>query len=199
LISDGIDSIKPEQLEMSVRIPLRHVGMGLMMAIDLDEIKQLASVSYPEFGISGKINWVEERNQKWIGLSGHKAQHADLTIELGFSSDFGITNDRFPHEVSEGQEQDPGNSGIQVSTRDMADVEFYMQSLGVPARRDVNSEIVKEARKTFTKQIATFVTHLHCTLRLNHRPCSMVRVYLGLAIKPFIRIRTTCYTIWGPS
>jgi CxxC motif-containing protein (DUF1111 family) len=38
------DSIKPEQLEMSVRIPLRHVGMGLMMAIDLDEIKQLASV-----------------------------------------------------------------------------------------------------------------------------------------------------------
>lgn len=145
------DSIKPEQLEMSVRIPLRHVGMGLMMAIDLDEIKQLASVSYPEFGISGKINWVEERNQKWIGLSGHKAQHADLTIELGFSSDFGITNDRFPHEVSEGQEQDPGNSGIQVSTRDMADVEFYMQSLGVPARRDVNSELVKKGEKNFYK------------------------------------------------
>jgi CxxC motif-containing protein (DUF1111 family) len=145
------DSIPPDHLEMSVRIPLRHVGMGLMMAIDLNEIQKLASISYPEYGISGKINWVEERNQKYIGLSGHKAQHADLTIELGFSSDFGVTNDRFPHEVSEGQEQDPGTSNIQISTRDMADVEFYMQSLGVPARRNVNDATVKKGETNFFK------------------------------------------------
>lgn len=145
------DSIKPSELEMSVRIPLRHVGMGLMMAIDLNEIKQLASISYPEYGISGKINWVEERNQKWIGLSGHKAQHADLTVELGFSSDFGVTNDRFPHEVSEGQEQDPGDSKIQISTKEMADVELYMQALGVPVRRNVTSEIVKRGEENFNK------------------------------------------------
>lgn len=145
------DSIKTEQLEMSVRIPLRHVGMGLMMAVDLEEIKQLASISYPEYGISGKINWVEERNKKWIGVSGHKAQHADLAIELGYSSDFGVTNDRFPHEVGEGQAQDPGDAKIQISAKEMADVEFYMNALGVPARRNVNSEEVKMGEKMFER------------------------------------------------
>ena len=50
------DSIPVEQLEISVRTPLRHVGMGLMLAIDKNEIKQLASIQYP--GI-----WYFRRNQ----------------------------------------------------------------------------------------------------------------------------------------
>ena len=37
-----------------------------------------------------------ERGKYQLGLSGNKAQHADLTIELGFSSDMGVTNSRYP-------------------------------------------------------------------------------------------------------
>mgnify|MGYP000618149283 CR=1 FL=1 len=97
------DSIRPEDLFCSVRIPLRHVGMGQMMALDLDMLKQIAAKSnYPEYGISGRINYVTEKGKKQIGISGNKANHADLTVELGFSSDLGVTNDRFPHEVGEG-------------------------------------------------------------------------------------------------
>ncbi len=99
------DSIAVEDIDMTVRTPLRHVGMGMMMAIDRNEIMELASIQYPEYGISGEINWIVERNVKEIGLSGHKAQHSDLTVELGFSSDLGVTNTRYPHEVAEGQIQ----------------------------------------------------------------------------------------------
>lgn len=143
------DSIPPGQLEMSVRTPLRHVGLGMMMAVDRDEIRQLAAIQYPEYGISGEINWVTEKNVKYIGLSGHKAQHADLTVELGFSSDMGVTNDRFPYEVAEGQEQVTGEYDIQISTEDMAAVDFYLHALGVPARRATTNETVIAGEQLF--------------------------------------------------
>lgn len=56
------DSIAPEDLFCTVRIPLRHVGMGPMMAIDRHEIEQLAAKSnYPEYGISGRANYITEK------------------------------------------------------------------------------------------------------------------------------------------
>lgn len=143
------DSIPPENLELSVRTPLRHVGLGLMLAVDKNEIKELASIQYPEYGISGEINYVIERGQKWIGLSGHKAQHADLTVELGFLSDMGVTNDRFPHEIAHGQTQVDDDYEIQITTEDMANVDFYLHALGVPARRHVNSPVVKRGEEMF--------------------------------------------------
>jgi len=143
------DSIPLDELEMSVRTPLRHVGLGLMLAIDKNEIRQLASIEYPEYGISGEINWVTERGVKQMGLSGHKAQHADLTVELGFSSDMGVTNDRYPYEVAYGQEQVAGDYDIQISTEDMAAVDFYLHALGVPARRSTTSETVQAGEKLF--------------------------------------------------
>lgn len=96
-LSRYADSIRPEDLNVTVRIPLRHVGMGQMMSIDLDELKKLAEQSnYPQYGISGRLNYITERGVRQIGLSGNKAQHADLTVELGFSSDLSVTNDRYP-------------------------------------------------------------------------------------------------------
>ncbi|MCR5820604.1 MAG: thiol oxidoreductase [Bacteroidaceae bacterium] len=137
------DSIKPEDLFITVRVPLRHVGMGQMMALDPAEIEALARKSnYPEFGINGRCNYINERGQKLLGVSGNKAQHADLTVELGFSSDMGVTNSRFPEEICEGQRQmDEGSlmgllyDQLDVSTKDMEDVDLYLHGLGVPARR----------------------------------------------------------------
>jgi CxxC motif-containing protein (DUF1111 family) len=143
------DSIPAEELVISVRTPLRHVGLGLMISIDRNEILQLAARSYPEYGISGKVAYVSERNQLCIGISGHKAQHADLTVELGFSSDMGVANDRYPHEVSEGQPQDNGQGEAWISTKNMADVELYLQSLGVPARRNVTNPRVIRGEERF--------------------------------------------------
>lgn len=56
------DSIAPQDLFCTVRIPLRHVGMGQMMALDPKEIEALAAKSnYPEYGISGRCNYISER------------------------------------------------------------------------------------------------------------------------------------------
>lgn len=145
------DSIPPHQLEMSIRTPCLHVGMGMMMALDLDEIQALEGIQYPEYGISGEINWVMEKGERYIGLSGLKAQHADLTVELGFLSDMGVTNDRFPHEVAHGQPQVEGEYDIQISTEDMANVDLYLHSLGVPARRMVNDPNVQHGEKMFER------------------------------------------------
>ena len=135
--------IKPEDLFCTVRIPLRHVGMGQMMALDKDELVKLAQQSnYPEYGISGKLNYITERGVYGIGVSGNKAQHQDLTVELGFSSDMGATNSRYPEEICEGQMQMTEGSmmgltydQLDVSTEDMENVDLYMHGLGVPARR----------------------------------------------------------------
>lgn len=151
------DSIAPEDLFCTVRIPLRHVGMGQMMALDPNEIEALARKSnYPEYGISGRCNYINERGIISLGLSGNKAQHADLTVELGFSSDMGVTNSRYPEEICEGQYQMTQGSmmglaydKLDVSTEDMECVDLYMQSLGVPARRNVNDPTVKQGEEMF--------------------------------------------------
>ncbi len=154
--------IKPEDLFCTVRIPLRHVGMGQMMALDRDEIKQLAAQSnYPEYGISGRCNYITERGVYDIGLSGNKAQHQDLTVELGFSSDMGATNSRYPEEICEGQSQMQEGSmmglaydKLDVSTEDMECVDLYLHALGVPARR-LGS---KSLNVTLTKSNGSTVT-----------------------------------------
>lgn len=140
---DTNEPIDPNELFCTVRIPLRHVGMGQMMALDRDEIEALARKSnYPEYGISGRCNYIVERGKKQLGLSGNKAQHADLTVELGFSSDMGATNSRYPEKICEGQLQMEEGSmmgllydKLDVTTEDMENVDYYMHGLGVPARR----------------------------------------------------------------
>lgn len=165
------DSISPNDLFCSVRIPLRHVGLGQMMALDTKEIEALAAKSnYPEYGISGRANYISERGVRQLGLSGNKAQHADLTVELGFSSDMGVTNSRYPEEICEGQQQmDQGSmmglsyDQLDISSEDMEDVDLYLQSLGVPARRHVNNEQVKRGEQQFfaAKCHLCHVTTLH--------------------------------------
>ena len=61
--------------------------------------------NYPEYGISGRANYITEKGKLQLGLSGNKAQHADLTVELVFISDLGVTNSRYPEEIFEGQLQ----------------------------------------------------------------------------------------------
>lgn len=163
------DSIAPSDLRITVRQPLRHVGMGQMMALDLDELQELASRSnYPEYGISGRLNWITERGVYQIGVSGNKAQHADLTVELGFSSDLGVTNDRYPEEVCEGQTQMMGFSqyGVDISTEDMENVDLYMQALGVPARRNIEDPTVLLGEEKFYEAKC----HLCHTVTLHTRP-----------------------------
>ena len=132
-----------------------------------------AKSNYPEYGISGRCNYINERGILSLGVSGNKAQHADLTVELGFSSDMGVTNSRYPEEICEGQAQ--VNQGsmmgltydqLDVSTEDMENVDLYMQGLGVPARRNVNDPTVIRGEQNFYRAKC----HLCHTVTLHTRP-----------------------------
>ena len=165
------DAVAPEDLMCTVRIPLRHVGMGQIMALDPQELEALAARSnYPEYGISGRCNYITERGVRSVGVSGNKAQHLDLTVELGFSSDMGCTNSRYPEEICEGQTQMTQGSmmgllydKLDVSTEDMENVDLYLQGLGVPARRDVDDPEVRRGEEMFyqAKCHLCHVTTLH--------------------------------------
>ncbi len=176
------DSIAPEDLFCTVRIPLRHVGMGQIMALDPSEIEALARKSnYPEWGISGRCNYIVERGQKRLGVGGNKAHHSDLTVELGFSSDMGVTNSRFPEEICEGQAQMVQGASmmgllydeLDISTADMEDVDLYLQCLGVPARRNVNNATVRRGEQMFYEagchlcHVTTLHTRTRGTVLLN--------------------------------
>lgn len=153
------ENVKPEDMFLTVRIPLRHVGMGQLMSLDQNEIEALARQSnYPEWGISGRCNYIVERGVRQLGVSGNKAQHADLTVELGFSSDMGMTNSRYPEEICEGQAQVNQGSMMGLSyeqldctTEEMEDVDLYMQCLGVPARRNIYNPDVIAGEQLFYK------------------------------------------------
>jgi CxxC motif-containing protein (DUF1111 family) len=138
-------------MRLSVRTPLRHLGLGLLLAVDPVELRGLASLSYPSYGISGKLQWVYEQGRWDIGITGHKASHADLTVELGFSSDLGVTNARFPEEVAQGQPQVTHDFGLEISTADMADVDMYLRGSGVPARRNLDDPAVVRGERLFTE------------------------------------------------
>lgn len=169
------DSISADDLFCTVRIPLRHVGMGQIMALDPTELEALAAKSnYPEYGISGRCNYITEKGVTSVGLSGNKAQHLDLTVELGFSSDMGVTNSRYPEEICEGQIQmDQGSmmgllyDQLDISADDMEDVDLYLQCLGVPARRNVNDAQVIKGEQNFyqAKCHLCHVTTLHTKTR----------------------------------
>ena len=92
-----------------------------------------------------------EKGKKQIGISGNKANHADLTVELGFSSDLGVTNARYPHEVGEGQGNMMGfaMTGAQVSTEDMEDVDLYLQTMRVTDSRKVDEPTVLQGERLF--------------------------------------------------
>ncbi len=183
------DSIRPEDLFISVRIPLRHVGQGQIMALDRTEIQQLAARSnYPRWGISGRCNVVSERNVSQIGVGGNKAHHGDLTVELGYSSDMGLTNSRYPEEICRGQRQIEEGSmmglsyeKLDVSTADMEAVDLYLHSLGVPARRDVNDPDVQAGEKLFYKAGCHLchVTTLHTNKRGSTLLAGLTLPWLG--------------------
>lgn len=184
-ISDWYATVIPdEELVMSVRTPCSHVGLGLALAIDQNEILALAAKEYPEYNISGKVNWVYERNQWLMGTGGLKCQHADLTVELGFSSDMGVTNSRFPEEVGKDQTQITHDFGNEISTEDMADVEFYLMSLGVPARRNVNDAQVIQGKENFYKAKCNL-----CHVETLHTSSESIHLLDGTPM-PFLANRT---------
>lgn len=145
----------PGGVMISPRIAPPVFGLGLLEAIP--DWALLANEDVNDAngdGISGKANyvWNIQKSKKTIGKFGWKAGAPSLIqqIAAAYNQDMGITSFLFPKESSFGQSQfDFFNDDVELSDSLLYAATFYMQTLGVPGRRNVNDAEVKRGKQLF--------------------------------------------------
>lgn len=147
----------PENIEVSPRVAPAVFGLGLLEAIPEEVILAYADEADVDGdGISGKPNYVwDVVNQRYsLGRFGWKANQPTLLqqVAAAYHDDMGITTSVFSIENSAGQSQLAEHSVIpEVSDEILDVVTFYVQTLAVPARRNVDDPQVKHGEQLFAK------------------------------------------------
>lgn len=140
---------------LSPRLAPPVFGLGLLEAIDENDILQHVDANDVNGdGISGKANYVWDplTGSVQLGRFGLKSNTASILTQVAaaYNNDMGITNHVFPQETTHGQVQNDN----QVDDPELADsilnaVKFYVQTLQVPARRNVADPVVVRGKKIF--------------------------------------------------
>ncbi len=147
----------PDDLQVSPRVAPVVFGLGLLEAIPEETILENADENDNNGdGISGKPNYVWDVVNKTyaLGRFGWKANQPNLLQQVAsaYHDDMGITTSLFPLENSTGQSQLKQNKPTpEVSDEILDVVTFYVQTLAVPARRDVEDPQVKQGERLFAQ------------------------------------------------
>ena len=143
---------------ISPRIAPVVVGMGLLEAIPEADILALADPDDLDGdGISGRPNmvWHVQRQADVLGRFGWKANAPNVLQQAAgaFHGDIGITSSLFPDQncpppqTACGAALDGGNP--EVPDERLGKVAFYVQTLAVPAMRDLDDDQVIEGFRQF--------------------------------------------------
>ncbi len=144
----------PSDAMISPRLSRPVFGLGLLEAIP--EWALLANQDLFDSngdGISGKANsvWNVKDQKMSIGRFGWKAGSPTLLQQVGFafSEDIGLTNFLFPIENNLYNQ----NLGVQKEISDslIYSLTFYLKTLGVPAKRNVNDSEVIRGKQLFSE------------------------------------------------
>ncbi|MES2727751.1 MAG: di-heme oxidoredictase family protein [Bacteroidota bacterium] len=147
----------PANVLVSARMASPIFGLGLLEAISAADIqKQADEMDLNQDGISGKVNWVwDVMNQTYsIGRFGWKAGMPSIIQQSAgaYNEDMGVTNFIFPVESSIDQPQHALSKGKQeLSDSILFAVAYYIKTLAVPGRRDVDKPEVKQGKMIFNK------------------------------------------------
>lgn len=145
----------PADIMFSPRVAPAIFGRGLMDAIPEATILALADENDANGdGISGKANYVchPVTKQKVIGRMGLKANNADSFSQNAgaYHGDIGITTPVFPTDTASGLPQDDGKQDDpELDLETLEDVTFYVQTLAIPARRNIDDDRVKQGLVQF--------------------------------------------------
>lgn len=140
---------------LSPRLAPPVFGLGLLEAIPESKIILNEDVNDADGdGISGKANyvWDDFTQQQMLGRFGLKANTATLLTQCAaaYNNDIGITSYVFPKETNHGQPQADNNSDDpELADSILNAVKFYVQTLQVPARRNVDDAKVKLGKQIF--------------------------------------------------
>lgn len=145
----------PGDMLISPRVAPPVFGDGLLEAIAESTILSLADPSDADGdGISGRTNLVwnflHERSE--LGRFGWKASNPSLLQQSAgaYNGDMGVTSYYFSKESSYGSDLHDGREDDPEVPQDVLEsVVFYVQTLAVPARRNVSNPDVKRGETIF--------------------------------------------------
>jgi len=141
--------------KLSPRLAPPVFGIGLLEAVPDDEILAIAAKNaMNNDAIKGKPNyvWDQVTQSMRLGRFGWKANTASVLAQVAaaYNQDMGITNNIFPIESSFNQSQYDGlKDDAELPDSILNAVKFYVQTLAVPARRNVSDINVLKGKKLF--------------------------------------------------
>ena len=140
---------------LSPRLAPPVFGLGLLEAIPEEEIVSHADpADVNGDGVEGKPNYVWDAATQSVKLGrfGWKANVSSILSQVAaaFNQDIGITNRIFPMEAAFGQSQyDSLNDDPELPDSILNAMKFYVQTLAVPARRNVTDPGVIRGKQLF--------------------------------------------------
>ncbi len=141
---------------LSPRLAPPVFGLGLLEAVAEQNIVSRADVyDNDNDGISGKPNYVWDPylQKRMLGRFGLKANTATLLTQVAaaYNNDMGITSYVFANETTHGQQQtDNIYDDPELADSILNAVKFYIQTLQVPARRNVTDPQIIRGKQIFT-------------------------------------------------
>lgn len=147
----------PAGVVLSPRLAPPVFGLGLLELIPESTILSFADEHDSDGdGISGRPNYVHnpQSGRKEIGRFGLKANTPTLAVQVAsaYHQDMGITSSVFKQESSWGQPQNDNlEDEPELADSTLTSVVFYIRTLAVPARRNVDNETVKNGKTLFTQ------------------------------------------------
>ncbi len=159
ILEPAFDPLHPDVM-ISPRIAPASFGTGLLEAVPEEDI---LAMSDPEDadgdGISGRPNMVMDvaTGTNVLGRFGWKANQPNIEQQAAgaFLGDIGITSSYFPEEnclhTQALCQAAPNGGNPEVPDERLAKVTFYLQTLAVPAMRDVDEPEVQRGARLFVK------------------------------------------------
>lgn len=155
---EGWSEGDPGDVRISPRIASAVFGMGLLEAIPSETILEWADPDDSDNdGISGKANatWDFEKKKLRLGRFGWKANQPSVKQQVlkAFQEDIGITSQLFPQHAHASAQKaldalpNGGEPELQPGIED--DIIFYMRTLAVPARRNLDDPTVIAGESLF--------------------------------------------------
>ena len=143
-----------KKMLFSPRVAPFNFGLGLLEAIPEATILSREDPNDAnDDGISGVANrvWDAAEKRTVVGRFGWKAGAPNLIQQTAgaYNGDMGITSSLFPAESCEGDRPECAPHALEVSDDAVLEVARYMQTLGVPARRNVDGAQETEGEKVF--------------------------------------------------
>ena len=158
---------------ISPRVAPATIGMGLLEAIPESRILELADADDADGdGISGRPNYVWDfrKGEPALGRFGWKSNQPTVEQQAAgaFLGDIGITSSIFPEENCTSAQEACGlaisGGSPEIPDERLAKVTVYVQTVAVPAMRDVEDETVQQGARLFVEtQCSVCHTPRHVT------------------------------------